>query len=97
MKTGEAHGPSEVSLEFYAASGGVGIQVMADVCQRVLDGFRMPGEWINSFFLYVLHRLGAQLLLSILLFDVTSDLWHTHIILWICKGNPVNTKFSIIK
>ena len=33
MKTGKAPGPSEVSLELIAASGGVGIQVMADICQ----------------------------------------------------------------
>ena len=39
MKTGKAHGPSEVSLELIAASGGVGIQVMAEICQKVLDRF----------------------------------------------------------
>ena len=41
-------GPSEVSLELIAASGGVGIQVMADICQRVLDEFGMPDEWALS-------------------------------------------------
>ena len=30
MKTEKAHGPSEVSLELIAASGGVGIQVMTE-------------------------------------------------------------------
>ena len=39
MKTGKIPGPSELSLEFIAASGVVGIQVMAEICQRVLDGF----------------------------------------------------------
>ena len=39
IKTGNAPGPSEVSLELIAASGGVGIQVMAETCQKVLDGF----------------------------------------------------------
>ena len=34
MKTGKAPGPSEVSLELIAASGGVGFQVMAETCQR---------------------------------------------------------------
>ena len=48
MKTGRAPGPSEVSLELIAASGGVGIHVMAEVCQRVLDGFGMPVEWALS-------------------------------------------------
>ena len=34
MKTGKAPGPSEVSLELIAASGGVGTQVMAEICQK---------------------------------------------------------------
>ena len=33
MKTGKAFGPSEVSLELIAASGGVGSQVTAKICQ----------------------------------------------------------------
>ena len=33
VKTGKAPGPSEVSLELIGASGGVGIQVMAEICQ----------------------------------------------------------------
>ena len=33
MKTGEAPGPSEVSLELIASSEGVGIKVMAEICQ----------------------------------------------------------------
>ena len=48
MKTGKAPGPSEVSLELIASSGGVGIQVMAEICQKVLHGFRMPAEWALS-------------------------------------------------
>ena len=44
VKTGKAPGPIEVSLELIDASGGVGIQVMAEICQKVLDGFRMPAE-----------------------------------------------------
>ena len=44
MKTGKAPGPSEVSLELIAASG-VGIHVMAEICQNVLDGFGKPAEW----------------------------------------------------
>ena len=31
IKTEKAHGPSEESLELIAASGGVGIQVMAEI------------------------------------------------------------------
>ena len=48
MKTGKAPGPSEVSLELIAASGVVGIQVVAEICQWVLDGFGMPVEWALS-------------------------------------------------
>ena len=33
MKTGKASGPSEESQELIAASGGVGIQAMAEICQ----------------------------------------------------------------
>ena len=44
MKTGIAFGPSEVSLEFIAASGGVRILVMAETCMKILDGFGMPAE-----------------------------------------------------
>ena len=31
-----------------AASGGVGIQVMAEICLTVQDGFGMPAEWVLS-------------------------------------------------
>ena len=44
MKTGKAYGPSDVLLELIAASGGVGIQVMAEICQKVLDEFGMTAE-----------------------------------------------------
>ena len=38
--------PSDVSLELIAASGEVGIHVMAELCQRVLDELGMPdGVW----------------------------------------------------
>ena len=48
VKTGIAPGSSEVPLELIAASMGVGIQVMIEICQRVLDGFGMPVEWVLS-------------------------------------------------
>ena len=40
MKSGKAPGPSEVSLELIAASGGVRINVMVEICQGVQDGFQ---------------------------------------------------------
>ena len=42
MKIGKAPGHGEVSLELIAASGAVEIQVMAEICHRVLDGFGIP-------------------------------------------------------
>ena len=33
MRTQKAHSPSQASLELIAASRGVGIQVMAEICQ----------------------------------------------------------------
>ena len=45
MKTGNALGPSEVSLELISASGGVGIQVMAETFLKVLDLFGMTAAW----------------------------------------------------
>ena len=37
MKTEKSPGPSEVSQELIAANRGVGIQVMAKICQGDLD------------------------------------------------------------
>ena len=48
MKTVTAPGPSEVSLELIAATEAVGIQVMAEIRQKVLFGFGMPAEWALS-------------------------------------------------
>lgn len=45
MSTGKAAGPSEVSVEMIIASGEIGIGVMMELCQRVLDGRGMPEEW----------------------------------------------------
>ena len=35
-------------MELIAASGGVGIQVIAEICQKVLNGFGIPAEWALS-------------------------------------------------
>ena len=48
MKTGKAPGPSDVLLKLNADSWEVGIQVMAELCQGVLDAFGMPAEWSLS-------------------------------------------------
>ena len=44
MKPGKAARPSEVCAEI-SASGEVGVSVMVELCQRVLDGKGMPDEW----------------------------------------------------
>ena len=38
MKSGKATGPSEVSMEMIVASGEIGVKVMMELCQRVMDG-----------------------------------------------------------
>ena len=58
MKTGKVHGPSDVSLEFIAVSGGVGIHVMAEECQAVLDGFGMPVELALSIVVPIFNGKG---------------------------------------
>ena len=47
MRIGKAHRPSEASPELIAASVGVGIQVMAEICQKVLDEI-WNASWICS-------------------------------------------------
>ena len=45
MKAGKAAGPSQVSVEMIAVSGEMGIVVMVELCQGVLDGKGMLVEW----------------------------------------------------
>ena len=46
MKAGQAAGPSDVSVEKITASGEIGMDVMVELCQSLLDG--MPDEWALS-------------------------------------------------
>ena len=48
MKLGKASGLSEVSMEMINANGKVEIDVMMKLCQRVLDGKGMLGDWKTS-------------------------------------------------
>ena len=48
MKPGKTAGPSEVCAEMISASGEVGVSVIVELCQRVLDGKGMPDEWQTS-------------------------------------------------
>ena len=58
MKAGKAAGPSEVSVEMIAASGEIGIGMMVELCQGVLDGRVMPGEWALSVVVPILKGKG---------------------------------------
>ena len=42
MKPGKAARPSEVCAEMISACGEVGVSVMVELCQRVLDGKKCP-------------------------------------------------------
>ena len=49
MKSGKATGPSEVTVvEMIVVSGEIGVEVMMELCQRVLDKREMPDEWKTS-------------------------------------------------
>ena len=48
MKSRKATGISEVSVEMIVASGEIGVKVMMELCQRVLDGRGMLDEWKTS-------------------------------------------------
>ena len=44
IKPGKAAGPTEVCAEMISAGGEVGVRVMVELCQRVLDGKEMPDK-----------------------------------------------------
>ena len=48
MKLGKAAGPSKVNMDMIIASGKFGVGVIKKLCQRMLDGKRMPEEWKTS-------------------------------------------------
>ena len=42
-----------------AANGGVGIKVMTEICQKVLDGFGMPAELALSIVVPIFKGKGS--------------------------------------
>ena len=48
MKLGKAVGPSEVNTGAIVASGKIGVEVMVKLCQRVLDGKRIPHKCMTN-------------------------------------------------
>ena len=58
MKPGKAAGAFEVCAEMISASGEVGVSVMVELCQRVLDGKGMPDEWQTSVLVSIFKEKG---------------------------------------
>ena len=56
MKLRKAAGPSEVCTEMISASGEVGISVMVEFCQCVVDGKEMPDKWQTSVLVPIFKR-----------------------------------------
>ena len=48
LRIGKAPGLSEVHAEMILVSGCVGIRALMELCQRILDGKRMPPDWATS-------------------------------------------------
>ena len=45
IKSGKETGPFEVCAEMISNSGEIGVSVMVELCQQVLDGKGMPDQW----------------------------------------------------
>ena len=58
MKPGKAAGLSEVCAKMISASEEVGVSVMVELCQRVLDGKGMPDEWQTSVLVPIFTEKG---------------------------------------
>ena len=58
IKSGKATGPSEVSVEMIVARGEIGVTVMMELCQHVLDGREMPDEWKTSVIVSIFKGKG---------------------------------------
>ena len=58
MKPGKAAGSSKVCAEI-SAGGEVGVSVMVELCQRVLDGKGVPDEWQTSVLVPIFKGKGG--------------------------------------
>ena len=54
----KATGPSEVSVKMIVASGEIGMKVLMELCQRILDGREMPDEWKTSVIVVIFKGKG---------------------------------------
>ena len=48
LKIGKVPGSTEAYVEMIQASGDVGIWVLIELCQGILDGKGMPKDWATS-------------------------------------------------
>ena len=58
MKSGKTTGPSGISVEMIAASGKIGVKVMMELYQRVLDERGRPNKWKTSKTVSIFKRKG---------------------------------------
>ena len=58
MKLGKASRLLDMSIEMINASGKVRIEVMMKLCQRVLDGKKMPEDWKTSVMVLIYKGKG---------------------------------------
>ena len=65
MKLGKATGTSEVSVEMIVASGEIGVKVMMELCQHVLDGRGIPDEWKTSVIVPIFNHFLPEFLLYV--------------------------------
>ena len=57
-KSGKANGPSDVSVDMIIASGEIGVKLMMELCQCVLDGREMPDEKKTSVIVLIFTGKG---------------------------------------
>ena len=58
MKPEKAAGPSEICAEMISASGEVGVGVMVELCQCMLDGKGMPDQFQTSVLVPIFKEKG---------------------------------------
>ena len=61
IKSGKATGPSEVSVEMIVVSGEIGVKVMMELGQHVLDGRGMPNKWKTSVVVSIFKGKGDMM------------------------------------
>ena len=57
-KSGKSTGPFEVGMEMIVARGEIGVKMIMELCQRVLDGRGMPDKWKTSVIVPIVKRKG---------------------------------------